>query len=256
MRPRSRREGQGRGRNRERRSAVRPKRPRPRRAAGPRLGAGDLVRPPRPVPARRAHGRNASNTLRSRGRRPGGGVRPQPSLLPGNPARLLVGGSRGGAREPPVASRRAGLDPRGCGGGTAVPRQGGGGGSRPGSALCARGGGHGRPGLSPARGRGGGEGGGGRGGRARLAVLHLRHHRTAQGGDDHPPQPAGHDLRLFHRRGHRRRRGRHPPRSAHVARLGALHPPPCRRRRPADHPQERALRSRGGAGAVGSLAGG
>ncbi len=59
-------------------------------------------------------------------------------------------------------------------------------------------------------------------GRPRVAVLHERHDRTAQGRHADEPQPAGDDPQLL--RGHRpgAGAGQHPPRRAAVARLRAL----------------------------------
>jgi acyl-CoA synthetase (AMP-forming)/AMP-acid ligase II len=58
--------------------------------------------------------------------------------------------------------------------------------------------------------------------RARLALLHQRHHRPPQGGDALLPQPRADDLQLFLRRGFRPRERRVAARGAALARLGPL----------------------------------
>ena len=81
------------------------------------------------------------------------------------------------------------------------------------------------------------------GGRSGLALLHLRHHRQAQGSHALPPQPAGHDHELLRRSlcPRRKRRGAPcgpslsrqrplcaspggPGRHQHPSRFGGLHP--------------------------------
>ena len=82
-------------------------------------------------------------------------------------------------------------------------------------------------------------------GRPRLAVLHQRHHRRAQGRDADAPQPAVRGAGLLRRHRQARAAGRDPASGAAVARLGPLRPAAFRRRRGQRDPGERRLR-RGG----------
>ena len=85
--------------------------------------------------------------------------------------------------------------------------------------------------------------------RARVAFLHQRHHRAAQGGDALASQPGADDLRLFRRRGQRRARRAAAARGAAFPRLGPLQLHAPRDGSRAGRSRIRELRSRGNPGA-------
>ena len=78
-----------------------------------------------------------------------------------------------------------------------------------------------------------------------VAVLHQRHHGSAEGRDDHPPQPHDDGADLFRRRGQRVGGGRHRLRGADVARRGPVRDTAPDGGRPSRGAALRRRRSRG-----------
>ena len=208
------------------------------------------ARLPYPCRARGRAGRTPARALRRAAGRMRGHLLGQWSAVSGGAARHPLVRRHLGARQLQAACARAGL--RAC-------RQRRARGVRVcGAARCGAGCGRRRRGGAGVGGIRLGAGGAGRaagaaGARSRrrgLAVLHLGHHRAAQGRDADAPQPAGHDHGLLHRRGRRAARRRHGLCRAHVAWRGLVQLRPHAARRAPRGARVRWVRP-GRAGAIG-----
>jgi hypothetical protein len=167
--------------------------------------------------ARRAHRGGAARAGPAAGRARAA-VHAQPSRVSRADVRRLVGRPRGGPGERQAAPARSAMDRGACAG--ALGLRHGGRGRRPADARALH-----RRGRRRLRGIAGGSRrgpAGARPGRPRLAVLHQRHHRQAQGRHADPSQPDDHGTDVLHRRGRDRAPRRHRLRSANVARRASM----------------------------------
>ena len=226
----------------------------------PRQVRRRLVRPPggrggrrhRPLLSRSrrqggAYRRGIARHPRTRSGRPGGAGDDQHAGICRGAVRGLAWRFRGGPDQRQAASARIRLHPRRFGR-RALHRDRGSGGRdrrhRRRASSPAGGRRAGRAGLCEALRRRAVPAGGSGAGRSGLAVLHLGHHGTPQGGDAQPPQFADHDARLLRRCRPSGREQHDLPRRADVARLGPLSPAAHRQGRVPGHPRKQGVQQR------------